>query len=251
VPIHREILTQSHPQNNRLLFCLSAKTNTHNAQEPIKAPVHISPHQHESTSEPQRPVLASPKHRKIQKQTKTYPLQPKNQQQKMALTSWTEYHESLLMNEPWVEKLKKQSKATLEFVNNPEGLMTTVAEAAKMEEGDEDDLERIILLIPCKSKMIRVIHSCFVADGKIWGIHGTHVTSPIGVDIGVVCSLPCIIFFHKMQLTNACICPTLLMHATNVCPLDQHISSVYHASTTVKSNLSPFYASISLQQIVT
>jgi hypothetical protein len=30
--------------------------------------------------------------------------------------------------------------------------------------------------------MIRVIHSCFVADGKIWGIHGTHVTSPI-VDV--------------------------------------------------------------------
>ena len=60
--------------------------------------------------------------------------------------------------------------------------MTTVAEAAKMEEGGEDDLERIILLIPGKSKMIRVIHSCFVADGKIWGIHGTHVTSPI-VDV--------------------------------------------------------------------
>jgi hypothetical protein len=97
----------------------------------------------------------------------------------MALTSWTEYHESLLKNKPWVEKLKKQSKATLEFVNNPEGVMTTVAKAAKMEEGDEDGLERIILLIPRKSKMIRVIHSCFVVDGKIWGIHGTHVTSPI------------------------------------------------------------------------
>jgi hypothetical protein len=97
----------------------------------------------------------------------------------MALTSWTEYHESLLKNEPWVEKLKKQSKATLEFINNPEGLMTTVAEAAKTEE----DLEQIILLIPGKSKMIRVIHSCFfVADGKIRGIHGTHVTSPI-VDV--------------------------------------------------------------------
>jgi hypothetical protein len=68
----------------------------------------------------------------------------------MALTSWTEYHESLLKNEPWVEKLKKQSEATLEFVNNPEGLMTTAAEAAKMEEGDKDDLERIILLIPQK-----------------------------------------------------------------------------------------------------
>jgi hypothetical protein len=38
---------------------------------------------------------------------------------KMALTSWTEYHESLLKNEPWVEKLKKQSEATPEFVNNP------------------------------------------------------------------------------------------------------------------------------------
>jgi hypothetical protein len=37
----------------------------------------------------------------------------------MALTSWTEYHESLLKNEPWVEKLKKQSEATPEFVNNP------------------------------------------------------------------------------------------------------------------------------------
>jgi hypothetical protein len=72
----------------------------------------------------------------------------------MAQTSWTEYQESLLKNEPWVEKLKKQSKATLELVNNPKGLMTTVAEAAKMEEGDEDDLERIILLIPGKSKMI-------------------------------------------------------------------------------------------------
>jgi hypothetical protein len=59
--------------------------------------------------------------------------------------------------------------------------MTTVAVAAKMEE-DEDNLEQIILLIPGKSKMIRVIHSCFVADGKIWGIHGTHVTSPI-VDV--------------------------------------------------------------------
>jgi hypothetical protein len=82
VPIRREILTQSHLQNSRLLFCLSAKTNTHNVQEPIKAPVHISPHQHESTSEPQRPVLALPKHRKIQKQPKTYPPQPKNQQQK-------------------------------------------------------------------------------------------------------------------------------------------------------------------------
>jgi hypothetical protein len=101
---------------------------------------------------------------------------------KMALTSWTEYHESLLKNEPWVEKLKKQSEATLEFVNNPKGLMTTVAKAAKMEERDEDDLERIIHLIPGMSKMIRVIHSCFVADGKIWGIHGTHVTSPI-VDV--------------------------------------------------------------------
>jgi hypothetical protein len=42
----------------------------------------FSPHQHESTSEPQRPVLALPKHRKIQKQPKTYPPQPKNQQQK-------------------------------------------------------------------------------------------------------------------------------------------------------------------------
>jgi hypothetical protein len=56
--------------------------------------------------------------------------------------------------------------------------MMTVAEAVKMEE----DLERIILLIPGRSKMIRVIHSCFVVDGKIWGIHGTHVTSPI-VDV--------------------------------------------------------------------
>jgi hypothetical protein len=93
----------------------------------------------------------------------------------MALSRWTEYHESLLKNKPWVEKLKKQSKATLEFVKNPEGLMTAVAEAAKTEE----DLERIILLIPGKSKMIQVIHSCFVADWKIWGIHGTHVTSPI------------------------------------------------------------------------
>jgi hypothetical protein len=38
----------------------------------------------------------------------------------MALTSWTEYRqESILKNEPWVEKLKKQSKATLGFINNP------------------------------------------------------------------------------------------------------------------------------------
>jgi hypothetical protein len=96
----------------------------------------------------------------------------------MALTSWTEYDESLLTNEPWVEKLKKQTEATLEFVNNPEGLVTTVAKAVKMQE----DLERIILLISGKSKMTRVIHSCFVADGKIWGIHGTHFTSPI-VDV--------------------------------------------------------------------
>jgi hypothetical protein len=56
--------------------------------------------------------------------------------------------------------------------------MTTVAKEAKMEE----DLERIILLILGKSKMIQVIHSCFVADRKIWGIHGTHVMSPI-VDV--------------------------------------------------------------------
>jgi hypothetical protein len=82
VPIHREILTQSHPQNNRLLFCLSAKTNTHNVQEPIQAPVHISPHQQASTSEPRSPVIALPKQRKIQKQPKTYPPQPKTQQQK-------------------------------------------------------------------------------------------------------------------------------------------------------------------------
>jgi hypothetical protein len=37
-------------------------------------------------------------------------------------------------------------------------------------------------LILGKSKMIQVIHSCFVADRKIWGIHGTHVMSPI-VDV--------------------------------------------------------------------
>jgi hypothetical protein len=82
VPIRREILTQSHLQNNRLLFCLSAKTSTHNVQEPTRAPVHISPHQHESTSEPRRPVITLPKQRKIQKQPKTYPPQPKTQQQK-------------------------------------------------------------------------------------------------------------------------------------------------------------------------
>jgi hypothetical protein len=56
--------------------------------------------------------------------------------------------------------------------------MTTLAKATKTEE----DLERIILLIPGKSKMIQVIHSCFAVDGKIWGIHGTHVMSPI-VDV--------------------------------------------------------------------
>jgi hypothetical protein len=95
----------------------------------------------------------------------------------MALTSWTEYHESLLKNERWVEKLKQQSEATLGFVNNPEGLMTTVAEAKKMEE----DLERIILLLPGKSKTIRVIHSCcFAGERKIWGIYGTQdITSPM------------------------------------------------------------------------
>jgi hypothetical protein len=40
----------------------------------------------------------------------------------MALTNWTEYHESLLKNERWVEKLKQQSEATL-------GLTTTLKDS--------------------------------------------------------------------------------------------------------------------------
>jgi hypothetical protein len=38
---------------------------------------------------------------------------------KVALASWTEYHESPLKIEPWKEKLKKQIKATVWFVKNP------------------------------------------------------------------------------------------------------------------------------------
>jgi hypothetical protein len=64
------------------------------------------------------PIIALPKPRKVQKEPKNISTPTKNSTTKMALTSWTEYHESLLKNEPWVEKLKKQSKATLEFVNN-------------------------------------------------------------------------------------------------------------------------------------
>jgi hypothetical protein len=97
--------------------------------------------------------LHYPNTEKNTKTTRNISTPTENSTAKMALTSWTEYHESLLKNNPWVEKLRKQSEATLEFVNNPEGLMMMVAEAAKMEEGDEDDLERIILLIPGKPKM--------------------------------------------------------------------------------------------------
>jgi hypothetical protein len=60
----------------------------------------------------------------------------------MALTSWTEYHE-------------------------------------KVTKTDEGNLECILLLLPGKSNTIRVIHSCFAADKKFWGIHGTHIASPI------------------------------------------------------------------------
>jgi hypothetical protein len=82
-----------------LVILLSAKTNMHNVQEPTKAPVHISHHQQESTSEPRRPVIALPKHRKNKnntKRTKNISTPTENSTTKMALTSWTEYHESLL-----------------------------------------------------------------------------------------------------------------------------------------------------------
>jgi hypothetical protein len=52
----------------------------------------------------------------------------------MALSNWTEYHESLLKNETWVGKLKKQSNATFGFVNNPKGLIMTLTKAMRKEE---------------------------------------------------------------------------------------------------------------------
>jgi hypothetical protein len=80
---------------------------------------------YESTSEPQRPFSCLTQTKKNTKTTKNISTPTEKSTTKMALTSWTEYHESLLKNEPWVEKLKKQSEATLEFVNNPKGLMMT------------------------------------------------------------------------------------------------------------------------------
>jgi hypothetical protein len=70
---------------------------------------------------------------------------------RMALTSWTEYHEShLSMNKPWVEKLKKQSHAAFGLVNNPEGIMTTVTAAIMT----QADLEHILLLLPARQRQL-------------------------------------------------------------------------------------------------
>jgi hypothetical protein len=52
--------------------------------------------------------------------------------------------------------------------------MAKVTKAMK----SEDDMDRIIRLLPGKVKAIGVVHSCFAADKKIWGIHGTQVTPP-------------------------------------------------------------------------
>jgi hypothetical protein len=55
--------------------------------------------------------------------------------------------------------------------NNSKGLMTMVSEAMKT----EDDLERILLLLPGKTKAIQVFQSCFPADKKIWGTRAPQV----------------------------------------------------------------------------
>jgi hypothetical protein len=102
-----------------LLFGLAAQINTHTVQEPIEAPVH-RPHQytsppHTKNRSHQAPLLAQ----KSTQKPKNISTPTKQSTAKMALTSWAEYHKSLLKNEPWVEKLKKAKQSDTGVCQQP------------------------------------------------------------------------------------------------------------------------------------
>ncbi|KAL3914851.1 MAG: hypothetical protein SGILL_005922, partial [Bacillariaceae sp.] len=96
----------------------------------------------------------------------------------MALNSWIDYYRNTIGLEQdgiaigdWDEGLLDLTDRVIRSTDDPEKLTQEVEEA--------EEESNMVIILPGKGKTIRSMHSCYVANNKLWGIQGIQATAAI------------------------------------------------------------------------